>query len=55
MKIAPWFILLFVAVALINSLGYIPVEVSKSLKVVSEVLDGYGARRHQFNTDLQKW
>lgn len=54
MKIAPWFILLFVAVALINSLGYIPVEVSKSLKVVSKFLMAMALGAIGFNTDLHK-
>jgi len=54
LKIAPWFILLFVAMAIINSLGFIPVQISGFLKVVSKFLMAMALGAIGFNTDLKK-
>ncbi len=53
MSIAPWFILGFLALAGINSLGFIPVEISSIMKETSKFLMVMALAAIGLNTDLK--
>lgn len=50
----PWFILAFVAMAIINSLGFIPITVSTSMKSISKFLMVSALAAIGMNTDIRE-
>ncbi|MCC5912520.1 MAG: putative sulfate exporter family transporter [Clostridiaceae bacterium] len=54
LKIAPWFILLFILMAIINSLGYIPLEVGVTINTTSRFLMAMALGAIGLNTDIKK-
>lgn len=53
-KIFPWFILFFVAMSLLNSVGFIPIEVSTTLKSLSKFLMVGALGAIGLNTDFKE-
>lgn len=52
--IAPWFILLFLVFSVVNSFGYIPIELKDTLNIISKFFMAMALGAIGFNTDIKK-